>query len=124
MKTERQRKIWHLKSADFDESNLYAGQDWRFQMYFEYLRISPSYLLATQCKTVEELIKRTGDEQHARLVWKTYNDFGNVYATLYRTWWKSTGINLFGTKTARPRVARIAQLHNAISIEELADASA
>lgn len=122
MKAKRLRQIWHLTAADFDESNLYAEQDWRFQMYFEYLRISPSYLVATQCKTVEALIKRTGDEQHALRVWKTYSDFGDVYNTLYRTWWNNTGIYLFGTKTSRPRVQRITQLANLTSVEDLASA--
>ena len=89
-------------------------------MFFEYLRISPSYLLATQCKNVGELAKRLGDKKDAARVWQTYCDFGNVFNALFVTWWAQTGIHLFGVKSERPRVAQIAQLHGGVSVDDLA----
>jgi hypothetical protein len=120
MKEERERQKWHLRKGDFDKPKLYAKQDWRFLMFFEYLRISPSYLLATRCKNVKELAKRLGNADDAARVWQTYSDVGNIYDELFVTWWRRVGIHLFGVKTARPRVAAITQLNGAISVEDMA----
>lgn len=70
---------WKLRAGDFSKSKAHAPQDWRFQMFFEYLRISPSYNLASECKNEAEFIKALGDKEKARKVWKTYQDIGNVY---------------------------------------------
>ena len=48
---------WKLRAGDFSKSKVHAPQDWRFQMFFEYLRISPSYNLASECKNEAEFIK-------------------------------------------------------------------
>lgn len=120
MDSKRERQKWHLRASDFDKPKLHAKQDWRFLMFFEYLRISPSYLLASQCKDVEELAEKLGDKEDAARVWQIYCDFGNVFNVLFVTWWAQTGIHLFGVKTDRPRVAQIAQLHGAMSVDDLA----
>ncbi|MFZ6755389.1 hypothetical protein ACO0KY_18675 [Undibacterium sp. Dicai25W] len=123
MTTNRKREAWHLKSDDFDRKKRHAKQDWRFQMYFEYLRISPSYLLATQCENVDELAAKLGNAGDAALVWQIYCDFGNVFNSLYRRWWLKKGFYLFGVEAARPRVTTIAHLHGATPTNELAEKS-
>ncbi|MCX7075409.1 MAG: hypothetical protein NTZ45_01345, partial [Methylococcales bacterium] len=66
MKTRPPRQPWHLKAQDFKKKRVYAPQNWRFQMFFEYLRISPSYALALNTLSEEALIKQLGDELRAR----------------------------------------------------------
>ena len=103
MKTRPPRQPWHLKAQDFKKKRVYASQDWRFQMFFEYLRISPSYALALNTSEVE-LIKQLGDEQRARAVWQTRCDMGDVYHVLYKEWWLGRGLALLGVHTHKPRV--------------------
>ncbi len=123
MQFSKDRKPWQLKAKDFGTSKVYAEQDWRFQLFFEYLRISPSYAMAAACKNVEELTKLLGDRQQAIAVWKTYNDVGDVFGVLYRDWWLSKGIGLFGIKSARPRVESVAALQGSESPSNIVETS-
>ena len=104
---------WKLRAGDFSKSKAHAPQDWRFQMFFEYLRISPSYNLASECKNEAEFIKALGDKEKARKVWKTYQDIGNVYGIFYRDWWLKNGLRLFGTQTAKPITKTVLRLSHA-----------
>jgi len=104
---------WKLRAGDFSKSKAHAPQDWRFQMFFEYLRISPSYNLASDCKNEAEFIKALGDKEKARKVWKTYQDIGNVYGIFYRDWWLKNGLRLFGTQTAKPITKTVLRLSHA-----------
>ena len=104
---------WKLRAGDFSKSKVHAPQDWRFQMFFEYLRISPSYNLASECKNEAEFIKALGDKEKARKVWKTYQDIGNVYGIFYRDWWLKNGLRLFGTQTAKPITKTVLRLSHA-----------
>lgn len=124
MKTVRsERQPWHLKARDFGGSKVHAEQDWRFQMFFEYLRISPSYTLATKCKDIGQLAKELGNSQQAALVWNTYQNVGNVFEMLYREWWLGRGIALFGVHSARPRVEDVQRMSASPSTDELLAAS-
>lgn len=117
------KQPWSLQAKDFSQSKLHAPQDWRFQMFFEYLRISPSYNLASKCKTESELTRALGDKEKAKKVWKTYQDIGNVYGVLYRDWWLKNGLRLFGVHTAKPITRTIAKLSheedNKINVQNL-----
>ena len=104
---------WKRRSGDFSKSKAHAPQDWRFQMFFEYLRISPSYNLASECKNEAEFIKALGDKEKARKVWKTYQDIGNVYGIFYRDWWLKNGLRLFGTQSAKPIIKTVLRLSHA-----------
>jgi len=123
MKPTRKREIWHLKARDFDSGKAHAAQDWRFQMFFEYLRISPSYALATTCKDVGQLAKLLGDDQQAAAVWKTYMEVGNIFEILYREWWLRKGINLFGIHSDRPCVEAVQHIAASQPADELLAAS-
>lgn len=106
------KKPWKLRASDFSMPKIYAEQDWRFQMFFEYLRISPSYNLASECKNEKELANRLGDSEWAARVWKTHSDIGNVYGVMYRDWWLSNGLRLFGIHTAKPKTKLIDKLNH------------
>jgi hypothetical protein len=104
MKTRPPRQPWHLKAQDFTKKRAYAQQNWRFQMFFEYLRISPSYALALNTLSEEALIKQLGDELRAHAIWQTCCDMGDVNHMLYKEWWLEKGLGLFGVHTQKPRI--------------------
>lgn len=117
MKNKPIKKPWQLRASDFSMPKLYADQDWRFQMFFEYLRISPSYALASELKNEQALADALGDKEWAARVWKTYSDIGNVYGVMYRNWWLDNGLRLFGIQTAKPKTQVIARLNNSENID-------
>lgn len=112
MEKSSNKPAWKLKASDFSMPKKHAQQDWRFQMLFEYLRISPSYTLASQCKDEKELANALGDKDWATKVWKTYSEIGDVYGVMYRDWWLSNGLRLFGIHTAKPKTQLIARLNH------------
>lgn len=57
------KKPWQLRASDFSMPKIYAEQDWRFQMFFEYLRISPSYALANELKNEQALANALGNSE-------------------------------------------------------------
>jgi len=114
---------WKLKGQDFSKKKVHAAQDWRFQMLFEYLRISPSYALAHTLKNEVALAEALGDAAWAARVWKTYTDIGNVHEVLYRDWWLRNGLKLFGVHTAKPKSEKITRLSHEASDEGLSEQS-
>ena len=114
---------WKLKGQDFSKKKVHAAQDWRFQMLFEYLRISPSYALAHTLKNEVALAEALGDAAWAARVWKTYTDIGNVHEVLYRDWWLRNGLKLFGVHTAKPKSENITRLSHEASDEGLSEQS-
>ena len=110
MSVRTKNKPWRLKPKDFIKNDIYAKQDWRFQMFFEYLRISPSYELALRCESAEELGEYILDPIRTEQVWATSLDMGNVYEMLYRDWWLEKGIELFGVHHTKPHLRTIARI--------------
>jgi hypothetical protein len=105
------RKPWELYTVDYFHEKVYAQKRTRrYELFFNYLRISPSYYLAAFVQDEERLAIQLGDAEHAAKVWKTWQDVGDVYSVMFKEWWLSCGINLFGVHTKRPRVEQIAYL--------------
>ncbi len=117
------KKPWQLRASDFSMPKIYAEQDWRFQMFFEYLRISPSYALANELKNEQALANALGDSEWAERVWKTYSDIGDVYGVMYRDWWLGNGLRLFGIHTAKPKTQLISRLSHSdgLSVKSIND---
>ena len=92
-------------------------------MFFEYLRISPSYALANELKNEQALADALGDSKWAARVWKTYSDIGNVYGVMYRDWWLTNGLRLFGIHTAKPKTQVISRLSHSdgLSVKSIDD---
>ncbi len=109
MKQRPERQPWQLHPKDFTKKRVYAKQDWRFQMFFEYLRISPSYLLAVETNQ-KTLIDRLGNTDRTADIWQTRCDLGNVFETLYKEWWLENGLPLFGIHTSKPKIELINRL--------------
>lgn len=109
MKQRPERQPWQLQAKDFTKKRVYAKQDWRFQMFFEYLRLSPSYLLAIESDE-QTLIGSLTDTDRATAIWKTRSDMGNVFEAIYKEWWLENGLSLFGIHTRKPKVEMINRL--------------
>ena len=105
------RKPWELNTRDFFHEKVYAQKRTRrYELFFNYLRISPSYFVAVFSESEEQLAARLGDAERAEKVWNTRQDVGNVYNMMFKEWWLTCGINLFGVHTRRPEVRGIAYL--------------
>ena len=123
MQPTKKTAPWKLKGQDFSKKKVHAAQDWRFQMLFEYLRISPSYALAHTLKNEVALAEALGDAAWAARVWKTYTDIGNVHEVLYRDWLLRNGLKLFGVHTAKPKSEKITRLSHEASDAVLSEQS-
>lgn len=100
-----------MNTRDYFHEKVYAQKrTMRYELFFNYLRISPSYLLALESDSEEVLAKRLGDQERAARVWKTREDVGDVYKVMFKEWWLTRGINLFGIHSRRPTVEPIAYL--------------
>lgn len=110
MKKPSKYKSPRLQAKDFGNENVHADQDWRYLMFFQYLRISPSYLLASECNSKKVFSEKVSAGEGAADVWQTFMDIGDVYKTHYRDWWLTTGLWLFGQHSARPRAEKIGTL--------------
>lgn len=122
MKERAIRQSWQLHPRDFNQKKLYAKQDWRFQMFFEYLRISPSYQLALATEANKMLLgEQLCDLERANSVWKTRMDLGNVHEYLYKEWWLEKGLPLFGIHTQKPKVELIHRLSPLSDEDQLID---
>lgn len=95
-------------------------------LMFEYLRISPSYALATkfskertpsaiQAKEIAELYGKSLNEKLTKKesqqllkdfqeVQTTYSEIGDVVETDFANWWLLKGQDLYGYDTAKPRI--------------------
>lgn len=78
---------------------------------FAYLRLSPSYELARRAAhgrlTEQEQITLPKD---FAVVQAMYERFGDVQKQLFRRWWLSRGLKIFGNPYAKPSVHKIAYL--------------
>lgn len=110
MEIDKKPPPWKLRKKDFNKQGIYTTQKRRYLLYFQYLRISPSYLMATQCQSEAELSDLLKDPEKAKQVWKTKNDMGNVYKALFRGWWLKRGLNLFGVHAEQPKTQTIARI--------------
>lgn len=91
---------WRIPDGEFKPDNFHYGHSKPYRLWFEYLRLSPTYWLAHKhCTKYKGGL--TDDEkknlpQDFDEVIKTYEHFGNVYQPLFRIWWINTGTRLFG----------------------------
>lgn len=100
-----------MSASDFHQPELYVRPDWRYQAFFEYLRISPSYTLALSSERQDELTVALGDAERAGLVWRTKQDMGDVHATIYKIWLQEQGLAAFGIHSQRPSVTPLVHMH-------------
>ena len=91
---------WELVYGEFPKDSFHAITSAPYRLWFEHLRISPSYRLAHKFITAESGGLTLNDEldlpNDFNEVIKTYNCFGDVYSFPFRKWWFDKGIYIFG----------------------------
>ena len=93
-------ELWEIPDAEFKADNFHYEGSKPYRLWFEYLRLSPTYWLAHKhCTGYKGGL--TNDEkqnlpQDFDKVIETYQHFGNIYQPLFRTWWINRGVHLFG----------------------------
>lgn len=114
-------ELWEVGDWEFDNREYYAKITKRYELFYEYLRISPSYALALSSKTEKELAKALGDPERASKVWQTKEDAGDVCRQIFKEWWLSKGIKMFGVHARPPRISAIAPLFGDRSNQKITD---
>lgn len=112
-----ERLPWVLRGTDFSSPGWYVDATVGYQLMFEFLRISPSYELARKheeeglSKSEKEILPQDFDE-----VLKTYRLLGSVRKILFRDWWLSRGLKVFGNPYTKPKVNEVAHLAGGKSV--------
>ena len=99
------RTPWSARSADFNKPGLHTRMHRGYMMFFEFLRLSPSYELARKARqeglTAEDQAQLPPDFDR---VLTTFDLFGDVQKILFRSWWIKRGLKAFGNPYNKPKV--------------------
>lgn len=102
---------WRARISDFSTPGWHALPTVGYELFFEFLRLSPSYELARKYKneglTEEEKAQLPDDFES---VLSTYQLLGDVQKTLFREWWLERGLKVFGNPFNKPKIHRIGVL--------------
>ena len=104
---------WYLAGADFTDGRWHSEPTGAYQMMIEFLRLSPSYELA-------RIERSTGLSKASRKklpkdfdkVLATYDVIGELEHVIFREWWLSKGIKIFGKPYSKPDLHEITVLSN------------
>lgn len=91
---------WQIADAEFKTDHFHYEFSKPYRLWFEYLRLSPSYWLAHKHCTgykggLTDIEKHNLPKDFDDVI-RTYQHFGNIYQPLFRTWWINRGVHLFG----------------------------
>ena len=95
-----------FRRSDLSRRGWFAEETRFYRLWFELLKLSPSYELAKRYRASKGKLS-TSD--HTRLpedferVLAVYDDFGDLQTQHFRPWWLKTGIRLFGSPGAMPK---------------------
>jgi len=106
LKPERLEKLLAISR---DRYQLQITADWRYEQFFNFLQISPSYRLAHEIAI--GMVDRTATELPLdfKAVEACYQAFGNVWQINFWKWWITKAQYQFGT-SAIPTVHQIARV--------------
>lgn len=95
------------QGSSWEDSGLFAANDWRYEALVDYLKLSPSYKLVCEwARNGSKTVPSNAPKDWDQLV-KTYKDFGDVWRIQERLWWRSRGTYLFGIKAAQSKTFAI-----------------
>ena len=109
---EYELEPWNKNSGDFDSNHFYYKTSRSYRIWFEFLRLSPTYELARQvvANRLSETklnIKLPNDIED---VISTYEDFGDVRNISFSRWWNKNCDVLFGKTRAKPSATELMRI--------------
>lgn len=112
-------RLNRLLAVSKKKYGLTVQADWRYQYFFEYLQISPSYraahLMATAKKETLEANKQLPSDFAD--VMKTYQVFGDVWCTSFWDWWVKKAQYVFGVRHP-PRIHELGRFKHGVAVEQ------
>lgn len=102
---------WAARASDFNQPGLHTQMHRGYMLFFEFLRLSPSYELARKSRQ-EGLtdVEKAGLPSDFDQVLATYDMLGDVQRILFRQWWLKRGLKAFGNPYTKPKVHAIKPL--------------
>ena len=99
---QKEAKAWEFEGFEFEKGAFNYDISKPYRLWFEYLRLSPTYLLAHRHKTaykggLTEAQKSTLPDDFDEVL-KTYDAFGDIYKYPFREWWDYHSEALFGVR--------------------------
>ncbi|WP_141107066.1 hypothetical protein [Herbaspirillum aquaticum] len=93
--------------------------DWRYQYFFEYLQISPSYWAAHLVATTKNGTLEGNKYLPSDFVdvMKTYQAFGDVWRTSFWDWWVKKAQYVFGVRHP-PRIHELGRCDLGVAMEQ------
>lgn len=107
-------QYWGVATSDLAKEGWHVDEHYAHMFFFNYLRFSPSYLLARKAnKTGLSLADKKSLPKDFDQVLKTYDLLGDVHNTLFRYWWQRNGHEVFGVPYEKPRAQIISVVDGA-----------
>lgn len=102
---------WDLRRSDFNLDGFYADPEKRvaYNLFFQYLRLSPSYRMA-QLVALKKDVPKELRPKDFELVQEMHARLGGIQKMLFRQWWRLYGIKAFGTPSAVPTVQELSSI--------------
>jgi len=120
MSNDKERdRLARLMLLSKQKYGLSVQADWRYESFFMYLQISPSYRLAHLLTTgvIKDLSAYGKVAQDFPQVLKNYEAFGDVWQTDFWSWWVTRAQFQFGLRHT-PRVHKIATLQQGVDVQQ------
>lgn len=96
-------QYWGISTGDTAKAGWHVQEHYAHFLWFQYLRFSPSYLLARKARTIglsKQEKKALPKDFHKVL--ETYDLLGDVHNTVFRYWWERNGYEVFGVPYEKP----------------------
>lgn len=108
-------QYWGVTTIDIARQGWHVQEHYAHYFWFQYLRYSPSYLLARKTRTsgLTAKEKKSLPKDFAKVL-STYDLLGDVHNTVFRLWWQKNGYDVFGVPYAQPNVQGVAIIDSAI----------
>ncbi len=90
-------QYWGVTTSDLAKEGWHVDEHYAHMFFFNYLRFSPSYLLARKANTTGlSLADKKSLPKDFDQVLKTYDLLGDVHNTLFRYWWQRMDMKSLG----------------------------
>jgi len=108
-------QYWGVTTIDIERQGWQVQEHYAHYFWFQYLRFSPSYLLARKARTtgLSAQEKKSLPKDFSKVL-ATYDLLGDVHNTVFRLWWLRNGYEVFGVPQEQPTVKAIALVDSEI----------